>query len=79
MAKNSESPKPLKRRNKVVAAVDLPGVPAGTRGSVLTVVGLRWVRHRVKFDNGVEIGSLDRSVLATPDEWKAARAAAVSG
>ncbi len=79
MAKNSENPEPLKRRKKVVAAVDLPGVPAGTPGRVLTVVGIRWIRHRVQFENGVEIGSLDRSVLATPDEWKAAQAPTVSG
>ena len=71
MAKNSntDSPAPLRRRKFVHAAVDLPGVPAGTRGRVITVVGIRWVRYRVDFDNGVEIGTLDRSVLMTPKEW----------
>jgi hypothetical protein len=53
----------LKRHQKVKAAVDLPGVPAGTRGKVYLVAGLSWIRYRVAFDNGVEIGSLDRTVL----------------
>jgi hypothetical protein len=53
----------LKRRQKVAAAVDLPGVPAGTPGKVYLVDGLTWIRYRVAFENGVEIGSLDRAVL----------------
>jgi hypothetical protein len=53
----------LKRRQKVAAAVDLPGVPAGTPGQVYLVDGLTWIRYRVAFENGVEIGSLDRAVL----------------
>jgi hypothetical protein len=59
----------LKRRQKVVAAEDLPAVPAGTPGKVLLVNGLTWIRYRVAFDNGIEIGTLDRDVLATRDEW----------
>jgi hypothetical protein len=59
----------LKRNQKVVAAVDLPGVPAGTAGNVYLVDGLTWIRYLVAFENGVEIGSLDRDVLATRDEW----------
>jgi hypothetical protein len=71
MSKNSksETPEPLKRRKWVVAANDLPGIPAGTRGRVLTVVGFRWVRYRVSFDNGRERGSISREDLATPDEY----------
>lgn len=53
----------LKRHQKVIAAVDLPGVPAGTPGKVYLVDGLTWIRYRVAFDNGVEIGTLDRDVL----------------
>lgn len=53
----------LKRRQKVCAAIDLPGVPAGTRGKVYLVNGLTWIRYRVAFENGVELGSLDRDVL----------------
>lgn len=61
----------LKRHEKVVAAVDLPGVPAGTAGKVELVNGFRWIRYRVGFENGADIGSLDRSQLARPDEWDA--------
>lgn len=53
----------LRRHQKVKAVVDLPGVPAGTTGKVYLVDGLTWIRYRVAFDNGVEIGSLDREVL----------------
>lgn len=53
----------LKKRTKVRAAVDLPGVPAGTPGRVVTEVGLTWFRYFVAFENGVELSSLDRSVL----------------
>ena len=61
----------LKRHEKVVAAVDLPGVPAGTAGKVELVNGFRWIRYRVGFENGADIGSLDRSQLARLDEWAA--------
>ena len=63
---------PLKRRDRVVATEDLPGVPSGTPGRVVMVTGLEWVRHRVRFDNGVELGSLDRRFLARPGDLDAA-------
>jgi hypothetical protein len=59
----------LKRHEKVVAAVDLPGVPAGTPGKVFLVSGVTWIRYRVRFDNGAEVGTLDRGTLARRDEW----------
>jgi hypothetical protein len=62
----------LRRRDRVVAAVDLPGVPAGTPGRVMLVNGFRWIRYRVRFDNGIEIGSLDRAQLARPGELEGA-------
>lgn len=49
----------LKRHEKVRANVDLPGVPAGTPGKVLVASGVTWLRYRVLFDNGVELGMLD--------------------
>jgi len=49
----------LKRHEKVRANIDLPGVPVGTPGKVLVVSGLTWMRYRVLFDNGVEMGLLD--------------------
>ena len=59
----------LKFHDKVVAAVDLPGVPAGTPGKVTLVNGFRWIRYRVYFENGADVGSLDRSQIATRKEW----------
>ena len=59
----------FKRHAKVVAAVDLPGVPAGTRGKVQIVNGLRWIRYWVAFKNGVELGQLGNEQLITPEEW----------
>jgi len=64
-----DEPRRLRRHEKVVAATELPGVPAGTAGKVFLVSGITWIRYRVRFANGAEIGSLDRSVLATRDEW----------
>ncbi len=58
----------FRRKQTVVAREDLPGVPAGTPGTVLVSVGLTWERYRVLFDNGVEIGSIDPAKLATPDD-----------
>lgn len=57
-----------RRKQTVVAREDLPGVPAGTVGTVVVSVGLTWERYRVRFDNGVEIGSIDPAKLTTPDD-----------
>lgn len=55
---------PLRRRQKVRAATDLVGVPAGTKGRVTLVNGLGpWIRYRVIFENGVDRGSLVREKL----------------
>lgn len=55
---------PLRRHQKVRAAVDLPGVPAGTKGKVTLVNGFEtWVRYRVIFENGVDRGQILREQL----------------
>lgn len=59
----------LSSGERVVAAVDLPGIPAGTPGKVILVNGFEWIRYRVYFATGQDRGSLDRSQLARPDEW----------
>jgi hypothetical protein len=59
----------LKRHEKVVANIDLPGVPIGTPGKVLQVAGLTWVRYRVLFDNGVERGQLDGRHIVRPGDF----------
>lgn len=68
MARGKEEAK-FKRHAKVVAAVDLPGVPAGTRGKVQLVNGMRWIRYWVRFKNGVELGQLGNDQLLSRDEW----------
>lgn len=60
----------LHKGDKIIASADLRGVPAGTKGKVVLVNGLSWVRYWVRFDNGVAIGSVNRSHLATPEEWE---------
>ena len=59
----------LQDKDKVVAAVDLLGVPAGTRGKVSLVNGFRWIRYRVYFDNGADLGSINRSELVLAKDW----------
>jgi hypothetical protein len=54
----------LRKKQTVYAATDLPGVPKGTRGRVLLPGGITWARYRVRFDNGVELGLLDRAQLS---------------
>lgn len=48
----------------MVAARDLPGVPAGTPGRVVMCSGLTWLRYRVDFDNGASLSLLDGRDLA---------------
>jgi hypothetical protein len=69
MAKDAKNDQ-LKRGAKVVALADLRGVARGTVGRVTMVSGLTWIRYFVDFDNGVSIPSVDRSILATPAEWR---------
>ena len=59
------------RKDRVVAAEDLPGVPKGTPGTVVTVTGLSWIRYRVRFDNGREINLLDGRYLERPAKGRA--------
>lgn len=64
----------FKRGDKVKTLDDLPGVPAGTRGRVYLVNGFTWTRFRVLFDNGVDIGSIDGTALASPRDYEDALA-----
>lgn len=61
---------PFRRHGAVVAGIDLEGVPEGTRGRVMYVAGFRWLRCRVRFDNGVERGGLDTRHLVSVGEWE---------
>jgi hypothetical protein len=70
MAKTATAPD-LRKGTKVVATTDLRDVPEGTTGKVILVAGLSWIRYWVRFDNGISLGTIDRSCLATPAELKA--------
>jgi len=59
----------LKRHEKVLANIDLPGVPIGTPGKVLQTAGLTWLRYRVLFENGVEHGLLDGRHIVRPGDF----------
>ena len=61
---------PLTTGTKVRATIDMKGVPLGTTGKVIHVQGLSWIRYWVWFDNGIRLGTIDRSKLATAREWE---------
>lgn len=69
-----ESGDELNVHDRVLAAVDLPGVPAGTRGRVILKNGFAWIRYRALFEtedpNGTDVGSLERAQLVRCDrKW----------
>ena len=49
----------LKIGDKVVAKDGIDAAPAGTPGKVILANGFNWLRYRVLFANGQEIGDLD--------------------
>ena len=64
----------LKRKSKVVAFEDLPGVPEGTAGKIALVGGWdKWIRYHVLFDNGVTLGSVNREYLAPAKRYEELR------
>jgi hypothetical protein len=60
---------PIKRYKKVVATVELPGVPEGTVGKVRVANGFAWYRYWVDFDNGVRMGQVSHDNLCHEDDW----------
>ena len=60
----------LAPKTRVVSTVDMKDVPRGTTGKVIFVQGLSWIRYWVLFDNGIRVGTLDRSKLATLADWE---------
>lgn len=59
---------PLKKKAQIVAALDMPGIPAGTKGRVTFVAGFDWIRYWVRWENGVTRGSMNRATLVRPGE-----------
>ena len=77
LAKPHEGQINLRIGDKVVSTVDLPGVATGTAGKVILANGFNWLRYRVIFSNGVELGDLDhRSIAPTGRSAKRAEKAA---
>lgn len=50
----------LKIGDRVRTIADMHEVPNGVEGKVLLANGFNWMRYRVLFDNGAEVGDLDQ-------------------
>ena len=50
----------LSMGDKVRTTVELNGVAIGSEGKVILANGFNWLRYRVRFANGVEVGDLDQ-------------------
>ena len=53
----------LKIGDKVRTIAELHEVPLGTEGRILLANGFSWLRYRVLFDNGAELGDLDHRTI----------------
>ena len=73
MAKTIDRTLPIKRYQKIVATVDLPGVPEGTTGKVLVSNGVTWYRYWVDFDNGVRLGQVGHQQVCLANDWDSFR------
>ena len=73
MAKTIARTLPIKRYQKIVATVDLPGVPEGTTGKVLVSNGVTWYRYWVDFDNGVRLGQVGHQQVCLANDWDSFR------
>ena len=69
MPKTIDRTLPIKRFKKVIATVDLPGVPEGTIGKVRVANGFTWYRYWVDFDNGVRMGQVSHEHLCHEGDW----------
>jgi len=50
----------LSMGDTVRSTVELNGVAVGTEGKVILANGFNWLRYRVRFANGIEVGDLDQ-------------------
>ncbi|MFM7124411.1 MAG: hypothetical protein ACKOE0_09310 [Actinomycetes bacterium] len=53
----------LKMGDTVSLIAEVDGLPVGTEGKVILANGFNWLRYRVRFTNGTEIGDLDHRHL----------------
>jgi hypothetical protein len=68
LAKPHDGQIDLKAGDRVRATTDVPSAddvraPSGTEGKVILANGFNWMRYRVLFDNGAEIGDLDHRTI----------------
>ena len=74
MPRGKKTDRPLRKGDRVVATVDLLGVPEGTTGKVKLSNGLfrpgSWMRYWVFFGNGVQLGSIGADKLVRADRWE---------
>jgi len=59
-----------KKGTRVVVTQDIRGVPEGTPGNVRIPVGVTWLRYRVSFDNGADVGTVGHEKLVPEGEWE---------
>ena len=71
MPKTIDRTLPIKRYEKIVATVDLPGVPEGTEGKIRVANGVSWYRYWIDFDNGVRLGQVGHEQVCLADDWDA--------
>ena len=50
----------LSMGDSVRSTIELNGVATGSEGKVILANGFNWLRYRVRFANGVEVGDLDQ-------------------
>ena len=50
----------LKVGDHVETTVDIQSVKSGSEGKVILANGFNWLRYRVRFGDGTEIGDLDQ-------------------
>jgi len=53
----------LRPGDRVRTTGELAGVAAGSEGKVILANGFNWLRYRVLFGNGVELGDLDHRTI----------------
>lgn len=70
MAKKTAEANGFEPGDRVVAAIDLPGVPAGTPGVVTMVAGFTWKRAHVRFENGADLAALDRRQIEPAGRYR---------
>lgn len=50
----------LKIGDHIETTVEMQGVKSGSEGKVILANGFNWLRYRVRFGDGTEVGDLDQ-------------------